>query len=159
GLSSEDGSDGASLVTDQDLQKLLDQLRDLDGRLPKNEGAGPSAEAARANLQRADLLEKIVAKVKAEAREPWVRQVANSQSAAALNDPGWDKAAMTRLLRLESQLTEAVPGSSVAAYVTYREMAADYALKLTTSKPAELTKIQEAWLIGWPSSSRPTPRR
>jgi hypothetical protein len=149
GLANEDSLDnsGGKLVTDQELQKLLDQLRDLDAKSPKNvDATGANPEVVQYNLQRADLLEKIVAKVKAEEREPWVRQVADSLSAAVQASPAADKAAATRLTKLVTQTTEAAPGSALAAYVTYREMSADYAVKLMTSNASELNKAQEAWL-------------
>ena len=97
------------------------------------------------NLTRANLLEQIVAKVKPEEREQWIRQIADCLGAASQNSNDGDKTGYDRLVRLEEQLMKAVPGSNLAAYVTFREMQADNAARM--SKPApDLSKVQEEWL-------------
>src|SRR5262249_50756856 len=75
-------------VADKELQPLLDQLNALDKDAPHGDGApGPNPALVSYNLKRADLLEKIVAQVKPEKREPWIRQVADSLSSAAQSSP------------------------------------------------------------------------
>jgi hypothetical protein len=132
-------------VADKELQPLLDQLRDLDGKMPKTAEPGPNSQAVRYNLERADVLEKIVGQVKPEKRDPWIRQEADCLSAAAQASQPTDKAAYNRLMSLEGQIAKAMPGSALAAYVTFREMTAEYAGKLST-KDANFEKVQEAWL-------------
>jgi thiol-disulfide isomerase/thioredoxin len=148
GLGGDEIADGSQkLVTDPEQQKLLDQLRDLDAHAPKGlEGSGANPEVVRHNLMRADLLEKILGKTRAEERDPWVRQLADCLSAAAQSSPATDKAAAIRLAKLEEQMVSAMPGSSLTAYVVYREMSAEYAVKLLSSNPTDLNKAQEAWL-------------
>jgi thiol-disulfide isomerase/thioredoxin len=134
-----------SEVADKELQPLVDQLRDLDARPPRNDNPGPNPAVVRYNLDRADVLEKIVGQAKAEKRDPWIRQLADCLSAAAQASPTIDKAAYNRLRSLEKQIAEAMPGSALAAYVTFREMTAEYAGKLG-DKSQNVDKVQEGWL-------------
>ena len=137
--------DAATGATDPGLQPLLDQLREHDAKAPKAGGPGANAEIATYNLARADLLEQIVAKVKPEEREQWIRQIADCLGAAAQNSPENDKTAYQRLVTLEDQMVKGVAGSNLAAYVTYREMQADSAPRLSKAGP-DSSKIQEQWL-------------
>jgi hypothetical protein len=138
-------SAGASNVSPE-LQVLLDQLREHDTTAPKAlDTPGPSAELARYNLKRADVLERIVGKVRPEEREQWIHQVADSLSAAAQNSPAGDRTAFDRLARLEAQIVKAMPGSPLAGYVVFRGLSADYAAKLS-GNPADSMKVQEEWL-------------
>jgi hypothetical protein len=140
-----DGSgDGQSSQADPALQALLDQLRDHDAKAPKGVET-PPAEIVSYNLQRATLIEQIVAKVKPEEREQWIRQIADCLGAAAQNSGDADKTGFTRLQRLEDQIVKALPGSNLAAYVTFREMQADNATKLAKPGP-DVAKVQEQWL-------------
>jgi thiol-disulfide isomerase/thioredoxin len=132
-------------IADKELQPLLDQLRDLDARPPKNADPGPNAVVARYNLERADVLEKIVGQAKPEKRDPWIRQLADCLSAAAQASTSSDKAAYNRLVSLEEQIAKAMPGSNLAGYVTFREMTAEYANRLGDRKD-NIDKVQEGWL-------------
>jgi thiol-disulfide isomerase/thioredoxin len=83
------------------------------------------------HLRRADLLEKMVGLVKAEDREPWIKQVADSLAAAAQASPAGDTVAITRLASLQKQLaSKLAAGHSLTAYVAYREIQTDYALRI-----------------------------
>jgi hypothetical protein len=147
GLNDVASDDGAKPVTDAELKKLLDQLGELDAHAPKgSETGGPNPELARYNLMRADLLEKVVGRVKAEERDPWIRQIADCLGAAAQCSPANDKTAFQRLVKLEERAAEAGPAGALAAYITYREMWTEYTMKLQTSAPSELKKVQESWL-------------
>ena len=102
-------------------------------------------------MLRVDQLEKIAAAAKPDQRESWYQQMADSLSTAAQNSPAGDTAAMTRLVKLEETMAKAMPGSNLAAYVTYREMQADYAVHVnqgTGSKEKEdsFAKVQQAWV-------------
>ncbi len=140
---------GSSLDLDNnpELQKLIAELTELDKQVPPaNGGANPAL--AQHHLRRADVLEQIVGKVKATDRDPWIRQVADSLSTAAQSDPN-NTPSMTRLLNLEKQLTRVLPaGHPLTAYVTYREMQADYSRNLPPNggKEKNFDKVQEAWL-------------
>jgi hypothetical protein len=141
-----DGSgDTTTASIDPALQPLLDQLRDLDARAPKSSAPGMSGPIVEYNLTRANLLEQIVAKVKSEEREQWIRQIADCLSAAAQNSPDGDRTAHERLVRLEDQIVKSVPGTSLAAFITFREMQAENAARMARPSP-ELAKVQEEWL-------------
>jgi hypothetical protein len=148
GLAADEASDGGSkVVTDKDMLKLLDQLRELDAQGAKAvEAPGANGEVVRYNLARVELIEKILAKTKPEEKDPWIRQIADCLSAAAQSSQPTDKLAYKQLVKFEDQIVEAVPKSALAAYVTYREMQADYNVRLLTSDQKELNKAQEMWL-------------
>lgn len=135
-----------SLDENPELQKLISELTELDKQVPASNGA-TNPQLSQHHLKRADILERIVGKVKAADRDPWIRQVADSLSTAAQSDPS-NTASMTRLLSLERQLGTALPvGHALTAYVTYREMQADYSRSLPPGgKEKDFNKVQEAWL-------------
>jgi thiol-disulfide isomerase/thioredoxin len=143
-------SKGGQLSMDDnpELQKMIAELTDLDKQVPASTGAGANPALATHHLKRADILERIVAKVKAADRDPWIRQVADSLSTAAQSSEAGEATAMNRLLNLEKQLTSALPaGHVLTAYVTYREMQADYSRSLSgNSKGIDFNKIQQTWL-------------
>jgi hypothetical protein len=127
------------------LQKLFDELSALDKKPPTPSGPTDAA-VANHHLKRADILEKIVAAAAETEREPWVRQLADSLSTAAQSSPNSDTRAAKRLLSLEQQLASKLPqGHNLTAYVTYREMQATYAAKLT-DKNAKFDDVQKEWI-------------
>jgi hypothetical protein len=136
-----DAAGPASSAKDPEVMKLIDRLTALDKEAPPT---SDSAALVGHHLRRADLLEELVAKVKPEERDPWIRQIGDSLSTAASQAGKGDKTASTRLLRLEQMLAEKMPGSNLAAYVTFREMQADYALKIAGSP--NFNKVQGDWL-------------
>jgi hypothetical protein len=141
------GADPAG--SDPAIQPLVEELRKLDAdSSPKGtDGPGSNPVILQYNLKRASVLEKIIAKVtKPDDREQWQRQLADSLSAAAQSSPKEDRAAYERLVRLEQEVLKSNPGSPLAAYVTFREMSADYAGKLVGAGP-EFSKVQEQWLV------------
>ncbi len=137
-----DGTPGA--IENPEVQKLVEELTKLDKEIPPSEN-GPSAASVRHHLARADLLEKIVAKVKPQERDPWIRQVADSLGTAAQSSPAEDSTALERLRSLEAQLVKYLPGHNLTAYVTFREMQADYSAKIAAKKVA-FEKVQAEWL-------------
>jgi thiol-disulfide isomerase/thioredoxin len=140
------GGQISSLDDNPELQKLIGQLTDLDKQVPAS-GSGANPALAQHHLKRADLLEQIVQKVKATERDPWIRQVADSLSTAAQASEARDTAGMERLVSLEKQLATALPaGHTLTAYVTYREMQADYSRRLGEKAGPDFNKIQQAWL-------------
>lgn len=133
---------GSIDVDNPEVVKLIEALSKVDQEI---QAAGQEpATLVRLHLQRADVLEKVVGVVDARKRDPWIRQVADSLSTAAQTGPGGDKTAQTRLNSLVQQLSTKMPGSNLAAYVTYREMQADYTVKVTGSDKFE--EVQKAWL-------------
>jgi len=142
GNGSENG--GTNIQDNPKLAKLIEELTDLDKKPPQPSATpGPNPELVSYNLKRADLLEKIVAEVKAKDREQWIRQVADSLSTAAQNSAATEKSALDRLTRLEKQIVEAMPGSNLAAYITFREMQAAYAMQLMDK---DFEKVQKTWV-------------
>jgi hypothetical protein len=139
-------SDDAPSGNDPALQGLLSQLGTLDAHPPSGSdlGTGVSPELATYNLKRADLLEQIVGKVKPEEREQWIRQVADCLAAAAQSSPESDKTAYKRLQTLEERVDKLMPKSSLAAYVTFREMSAENALLAKSG--TDNAKVQDKWL-------------
>jgi thiol-disulfide isomerase/thioredoxin len=156
GAAPEDDGDrkGSDLSQDPELQKLIDELTKMD----KEEGASANGPAGvRYHLRRADQLEKIVGKVKPEDRDPWIRQVADSLSTAAQGSPVTDKTALKRLASLEEQIIKVMEGSNLAAYVTFREMQADYSNKLVAPN-ADVKKVQAEWLTRLTKFAQAYPR-
>lgn len=125
------------------LIKLIEELTALD-KVQPTPGPGPNAEVARHYLGRIEVLQKILAEVKAEEREPWVRQLADSLSTAVQYSPADDTTAQTKLRSLVQQVATAAPGSSLAAYITFREMQAHYALQIG-KQGVDFNKVQQAW--------------
>jgi hypothetical protein len=80
-------------------------------------------EIALCRFQQAEILAQAVPNLNAEQREPILRQIADSLCDAVR----YDRTAYARLLGLEKQVTQTMPGSDVAAYVTFREMQASEA--------------------------------
>lgn len=135
---------GPVAQADPEVQKLLDQLRDLDSKAPTQATPGGNPEIAKYNLRRADLIEQIVAKVKPEDREQWIRQLADCLGAAVQHSAKGDAVAGKRLASLVEQLAKAMPGSALTGYVVFRDISADYALKLAAG--TDLGKVQDLWL-------------
>jgi len=122
---------------------MLNKLRELDSKAPQ--AGASSKDIVDYNLARVDLLEAVYMKVKQEDREQWARQIADCLGAAAQNSGDADPRGYDRLLRMEKLLVAAAPGSQIAAYVTFREMAAENAISLTR-KGADVNKVQDQWL-------------
>ncbi len=140
------GATQETASTDPELQRMLDKLRELDAQAPKGpEAGGTGREIAEYNLLRASQIEEIYKKVKQDEREGWVRQLADCLAAATQNSAEGDNRAFERLARLKQQITTGVPGTQVAAYVTYREMTAENAIAMS-KKGSDVNKVQEQWL-------------
>jgi hypothetical protein len=122
-------------------EKLIKDLTELDTKSSSLTGAA----AVKYNLKRADILEEIIAIVKPEQRDPWIRQVADSLSSAAQSSSPGDQTASKRLASLEAQLVKYMPGSNLTAYVAFRAMQADYSRKLG-GDPKKFNQVQQEWL-------------
>src|SRR5262249_2100872 len=114
---------------------------------PPAAGPGPSPEHLRYNLARVQLIEAILAKCKADERETWLKQLADNLSTAAQNSPAADKAAYTRLGQVKAQVVKGLPGSTLAGYVTFRHLWAEYGPQLNPAEPnAKLAEVQAKWM-------------
>jgi Thioredoxin-like len=130
------GPGGTDIGNNPKLEALIKKLSELDAK------TYPDSIPAAHHLQRADLVEQIIAEVKETERESWIRQVADSLSSAAQSA---DKTALTRLVRLVDQVVKAMPGSNLAAYATFRQLQAEYTLKINEPK-VEFMKTQTEWV-------------
>jgi thiol-disulfide isomerase/thioredoxin len=135
---------GPDVASDPELLKLIERLTEHDKKQPQSQGPTDAA-VARHHLVRADILEQIIAKVKPEDREAWIKQLADSLSTAAQSSPPGEQTAMNRLQALVRQITGAMKGHNLAAYVTFREMQAQYALRLASKEP-DFNKVQTEWM-------------
>lgn len=142
------GDQAPGIPMNKKLQALLEELRQLDLGAPQAPlQAAPNPAVVSYNLKRAELLEKILAEVtKPEDRDQWLRQIADCYSAAAQASSDGDKTAMDKLLSMEKQLEKDQVGSNLTAYVTFKEMSADYALKLANGKSSMFVQNQKEWL-------------
>lgn len=124
-----------------ETQPLLNKLRDIDERGSK---AADAASLVRYNLERAAVLEQLAdASQKEASKENWLKQAADSLSSAAQNHPTKDSIAHKKLIELAAKVAK--NGSpTLAGYVAFREMSADYTIKLATS-PKITDKIQDEW--------------
>lgn len=131
---------GLDIDNNPKLAKLIEELSKLDKQQPATNGP----ESVDHHLKRATLAEKIVAEVKPEEREGWIRQIADSLSTAAAGPGPGAATGMTRLQTLEKQLVKEIPGANLTAYVAFRAIQADYSAKVgNLKKPEDFKKVQQ----------------
>ena len=126
--------------------KLIQELKDVDSGKP----AQTREEIVAYNMKRAAILTRIVELIAkpedAAKRDVWVKQVAECYAAASQQG---DKAALERLGAWRVSLAKDQPGSALLAFVSYREMTGDYAMRLAEvgakGKADEMSKMQDAW--------------
>jgi thiol-disulfide isomerase/thioredoxin len=138
------GDPGQIDFSDETLKALIEKLQDVDKKAAQNT---TTADIVRYNLARAEILEQIVGRMKtAQQSDQWQRQIADCYSAAAQNAGPADDDAYKKLVNLRERIAKVQPGSPLAGYVAYREVQAEYAMKLARpgGKPDELGKVQEA---------------
>jgi len=123
------------------LQTALVDLEKIDAQLMKSTNA---RDKNALNEKRADLIEKIVDESAEKDKAQWVRQMADSISAAV--QAGDFTTGMTRLKKLEASLATS-EDKELLAYVKFRALTADYA-QAVQSPGADYAKIQTAWLEG-----------
>jgi len=121
-------------------QKAMEDLQKFDDALAK---AGTPEEQARINDQRADYFERTIGQVAAKDRPQWIRQMADTLS-AAVQSGTYPKGA-ERLKAAARNLEQKPEDADLAAYVEFRQLSAEYALALQGPNP-EFAKIQTAWL-------------
>jgi len=133
------GSTGGTIEITDKIKDLVELLKPID---EKYKNATTPAAVTEYNLARAVVLEKIASVLRGKEREDWLKQVADCYSTAAQNGT---VDALPKLTAWKNQIIKEEPGSNLAAYLSYREMSAEYSLKLTKIAPAEMTKMQEDW--------------
>lgn len=138
-VDSQSVSNAGGVAVPDEIKDLVEQLKPID---EKYKNAGTPALVVEYNMARAAVLEKIAVALKGKNREDWVKQLADCYSTAAQNG---DKSAHQRLLQWKANTAKEEPGGNLAAYVTYREMSAEYAIKLPDIAPDKMSKMQEEW--------------
>ncbi len=125
----------------EQTQKLMKELEELDKAI---EAASSPAELAKLHASRADRLQALsAAAATAEEKETWLRQFADTVSAAAQS--GHFPEGVQRLQTLADSLEQRSPGSELAAFCTIRYLQADYGDKLQ-KLDADYPTIQQKWL-------------
>ncbi len=131
---------GGSNDGDDPYQKHLAELQQLD---EEESAAGPD-KAGEFAARRCDLLEKIVSAASTpEERGQWVRNLADSLSAAALS--GAYPEGVERLKKLQEDLSGADGDADAAAYAEFRYLTAKYTLDVQQPN-SNFAKIQADWL-------------
>lgn len=124
----------------EDMQKLLALLQKVDEASPQAD-ASP-AQLARYNVQRADLIEKLMAMPqKEEDRAQWIRQFADGVAAAAQTGEYPDGLQRLNALQEKVKANEVLLG-----YVFYRRLLAEYAVRLKQATPEAQSEAQKWWL-------------
>ena len=122
-------------------QELLAQLNTIDEEL---ETASRTSDRTSLHVKRADILGKLSQQsVPSEEKQAWVRQLADTVSAAV--QTGELPSGVDRLEDLVKQLTREQQPDSLIAYVRFRHLSADYAQKIN-EPDADFGAIQQQWL-------------
>jgi thiol-disulfide isomerase/thioredoxin len=121
-------------------QKLMDELQKLDDAIARADGREAQA---RLNDQRADFFEQIIKEIGDKDRPQWIRQMADTVS-AAVQSRTYPKGT-ERLKRLAQSLEKNSAEGDLVAYIEFRELTAEYVLALQAPNP-EFAKVQTEWL-------------
>ena len=124
--------------------EIKDLVQELMNVQPPAAGSGP-AGAIKYHMDRAAILEKIVAKTQGAGQEPWLKQLIDGYTGAGEQDaPG--SAASQRLAQWKTQIEKAAPGTPIHAYAAFRHLSVEYSTKIRTSvKPDDVNKTQTWW--------------
>jgi thiol-disulfide isomerase/thioredoxin len=122
-------------------QQLLTELEALDKAAMQ---ATSVAQQSKHHAQRADVLEQLASEsATAEERAQWIRQLADSVSAAAQSGAYAD--GVQRLEKLHTRLGSDGGDKNLAAYVKFRYLTAEYGVSLQDPK-VDFPKVQSKWL-------------
>lgn len=121
--------------------KLMEQLEAVEGKL---QAATSPAEKTRFQDERADVLEKLISQAeRPEDRDLWIRQFADTVGAAI--QAGEYPTGIERLSQMPEKLKELDITDKQVAYVSYRVISSDYALKVQ-QPDANFDAIQSDYL-------------
>jgi peroxiredoxin/TolA-binding protein len=136
-----DRAQTAATGVTSEFQKLLSQLETIDTQASK---ATSRDQLHKLTSQRFDVLEQIIAQSpKAEDRAMWIRDMADRIASAAQSE-GYAEGTK-RLETLYNQLRKSPKDKDLAAYVKFRQLAAEYWLAVSDPK-ADSMKIQTDWV-------------
>ena len=128
------------------LRPLLDELAQLDERAPLH-GAQSGQQTVRYYLQRAAILEKILAQAPAAEQETWLRQLVDTWSGAVQAGAPGERLALDKLAALAKQIGQQFPNSPLAAYAQYRLLSANYTQAVAqVDKPDAIVALQNKWI-------------
>lgn len=144
GAAGEQPMPAPAAATSPKIQKLLEELAEIDKTPPMTGMPGANNEVVKYNLRRADVLEKIIAEVPAKDRDTWIRQLADSLNTAMQNSSADDKVSSTRMAKLEKQMIEQAAGTNLTAYVVFKRMQAEHNVLLLSD--AAFAKVQAEWV-------------
>lgn len=147
-----------------DLQKLLDQLAELDKNPPVTGGPGTKSAAVDAYLRkRIGLVQQIVALDKADQRESWYKQLFDNLMTMAQNSA--DDPTFETLKKMSNDVATQMPGTNLAAYGVYRLHWTAYAIGMfkaesapATERPKVMTAVQDKWLESLADFAKKYPR-
>jgi len=129
-------------ASDDKIQDLLAQLEKIDQATHQDTSGKQAPEL---NAKRADLLEQIAASAATpEDRAMWLRQLADTVGAAV--HAGAYPAGAKRLAALHDKLAKNPKDEDLAAYVRFRQMAAEQTLSYLGAKTEDYQKIQDQWV-------------
>ena len=123
-------------------QKAMADLEKYDVQIGKSTSAKERAEL---NDKRAELLEQIVEDAGEKDKASWVRQLADSISAAVQS--GEYPTGIERMKKFQEKLAKTTDDQDLLSYLKFRTMTADYA-QAVQAPGADFGKIQEGWLAG-----------
>ncbi len=125
----------------EEMQRLLAELEQVEKTLAESRSLD---EQKAGNTKRADLLKALAdAATRPEDRVNWLRQLADTLSAMAQSGAFPEGAA--RLKALYDEIASNPSQVSLAAYVRFRQLAADYGLSLQ-SPNANYNQVMTAWI-------------
>ena len=121
---------------------VLEKLQKLDAAAP---GPGSSRQAiSRYNQQRAAMMNQLISKAtNPQEREQWIRQLSDGL-AAAVQGGTYDDG-LQQLKSLEQQTKQNNASTELQAYVSYRRLLADYAMRLQTNNSEKRNQATEWW--------------
>ncbi|MBI3407840.1 MAG: TlpA family protein disulfide reductase [Planctomycetes bacterium] len=125
------------------MRPFLEKLAKLDDD-GRNINPNDKDGIRKYNIERADLIEKILPVDETKNSESWTKQIIDNLSAAAQTEHA---PSLQRLKQWHEDLERKLPGTSLAAYAVFRELSAIYGPQLNNPKlaPKEFAKIQEEW--------------
>ncbi len=137
----EGSTETAAGAPSDEVQKMLDKLQEIDGALAQ---AATTEEQNKINDERSALLEQLAAaSTTPEDRAQWVRQLADTASAAV--QAGSYSGGADRLKALSEKLAQSGDDDELAAYVEFRYLMADYGAAV--QKPnVDFPAVQTKWL-------------
>lgn len=139
------GANGSDAAADQGgiskaMERLVTELQEIDSQMQSGTSKPEVLQAQRANV-----LEKLIsASTTPEDRQTWVKQFAETVSAAA--QTGEYPGGVARLREFSSKLASVDASEEEMAYVVYRTLEAEYRTEMLNAKADDFEKVQTDYL-------------